>query len=56
MEEWKEYKLEEVGKITTGKTPKTAIKKFFDGNILFVTPADINTPYKYVSSTARYLS
>ena len=56
MEEWKEYKLEEVGKITTGKTPKTAIKEFFEGNILFVTPADINTPYKYVYSTARYLS
>ena len=56
MEEWKEYKLGEVGKITTGKTPKTAIKEFFDGKILFVTPADINTPYKYVSRTARYLS
>jgi len=56
MEEWKEYKLEDIGKITTGKTPKTAIKEYFDGNILFVTPADINTPYKYVSKTARYLS
>ena len=56
MEEWKEYKLEEVGKITTGKTPKTAIKEYFDGNIFFVTPADINTPYKYVPETARYLS
>ena len=56
MEEWKEYKLGEVGKITTGKTPKTAIKEYFDGNIFFVTPADINTPYKYVPETARYLS
>ena len=56
MEEWKEYKLEDIGKITTGKTPKAAIKEYFDGNILFVTPADINTPYKYVSKTARYLS
>ena len=56
MEEWKEYKLEEVGKITTGKTPKTAIKKYFDGEICFVTPADINTPYKYVNETDRYLT
>lgn len=56
MEEWKEYKLEEVGKITTGKTPKTAIKEYFDGDICFVTPADINTPDKYVHKTDRYLT
>lgn len=56
MEEWKEYKLEEIGKITTGKTPKTAIKENFGGSIFFVSPSDINTPYKYVSETDRYLT
>ena len=56
MEDWKEYKLGEVGKITTGKTPKTAIKDYYGGNIDFVTPADINTPYKYISKTERHLT
>ena len=56
MEGWKEYLLEDVGKITTGKTPRTAVKENFDGTIPFVTPADINTPYKYITETGRYLT
>jgi len=56
MEEWKEYLLEDVGTITTGKTPKTAVKEYFGGTIPFVTPADINTPYKYIAQTDRYLT
>jgi type I restriction enzyme S subunit len=56
MEEWKEYKLGDVGRITTGKTPRTSISKYFDGGIHFITPADINNPYKYIYQTSRKLS
>ena len=56
MEEWKEYRLGDVGIITTGKTPKTSVDEYYGGNIPFVTPADINTPYKYVTETVRYLT
>ncbi len=48
MEEWKDYKLGEVGRITTGKTPRTSIPGYFDGGIHFITPADINNPYKHI--------
>ena len=56
MEEWKEYRLEEVGNVITGKTPKTANKEFFGGDVFFITPADLNTPYKRIKETQRTLS
>lgn len=56
MEEWKEYKLGEVGRITTGKTPKTSHEEYFDGGIHFITPSDINSSYKHVEHTARTLT
>ena len=56
MEEWKEYKLGEVGRITTGKTPKTSHEEYFDGGIHFITPSDINSPYKHIEQTARTLT
>lgn len=41
--EWEEVQLSQLGKIQTGKTPKTSDKdNYSDDGILFVTPTDIN--------------
>ena len=41
-EGWVPKKLSEVGDIVTGSTPPTGIKKYWDGNIPWITPTDIN--------------
>lgn len=46
MNEWQTVKLGEVGKIVTGKTPKTAIADNYGNNILFLTPSDDMTVKK----------
>jgi len=38
--EWKEGKISNLGRIVTGKTPKTAIKGNWGGNIPFLSPSD----------------
>jgi type I restriction enzyme S subunit len=39
--EWELKRLGEVAKITTGSTPSTLIEEYYNGNKLFVSPADI---------------
>ena len=56
MTEWKTYRLGEIGKIVTGKTPRTSQSEYFDGDIPFITPADLNTPFKRILSTQRTLT
>jgi type I restriction enzyme S subunit len=55
MSEWKTYKLGEIGKIITGKTPPTANAEYFGDEYPFITPRDMNTQ-KVILSTERYLS
>ena len=55
MEEWKEYSLGEIGKIITGKTPRTAIKGNYGGTIPFLTPSD-DMACKFVSHTNKTLT
>ena len=55
MSEWKTYKLGDVGKIITGKTPPTANLEYFGDKYPFITPRDMNTQ-KVILSTERYLS
>ena len=47
--------LSQVGKIVTGKTPKTSIADFFGGETPFVTPSDMDGR-RTIHSTARTLS
>lgn len=37
---WKTVKLGEIGKVVTGKTPRTSIAENYGGNIPFLTPSD----------------
>lgn len=56
MSEWKEYRLGDVGKIVTGKTPSTKVSSYYDGSIHFVSPADLNNCNKEILSTAKTIS
>ncbi len=53
--EWKTLTLGQLGRVVTGKTPKTADTNNFGGQIPFVTPTDMDG-CKEMASTARYLS
>lgn len=53
--DWEERKLGEVGKIITGSTPPTSNFEYYNGNQLFVSPADINGA-RYVLNTKTTLT
>jgi type I restriction enzyme S subunit len=40
-EEWVKSKLGVISKITTGSTPSTSVNEFYNGDYLFVSPADM---------------
>lgn len=53
--EWREIKVADLGKIVTGKTPKTAIADNYGGEMPFLTPSD-DMSVKYVSKTTKTLT
>ena len=42
MEEWKTYKLSEIGTIVGGATPSTKVAENYDGDIPWITPKDLS--------------
>ena len=42
MEEWKSYKLSEIGTIVGGATPSTKVAENYDGDIPWITPKDLS--------------
>ena len=40
MEEWKKYIVGDLGRVVTGKTPKTSVTENYGGTIPFLTPSD----------------
>ena len=48
-------KIKDFGEVITGSTPSTKIDEFWNGDIPFVTPADINENI-YVSTTERKIT
>ena len=52
---WKKVKVGEIGKVITGKTPKTSNSEYYGGAIPFLTPSD-NMSVKYVTETNKYLT
>jgi type I restriction enzyme S subunit len=52
---WKQVKVGELGRIVTGKTPKTAERDNYNGKIMFVTPSD-NMDDKYIYSTGKTIT
>lgn len=55
MGEWRQYKLADLGRIVTGKTPPTSNPDFYGGEIPFVTPSDMDGR-RTIDHTARCLS
>ena len=53
--DWNEFRLEEVGRIVTGKTPKGGIPEYEGQEVPFVTPADF-VGNKWITSTSRTIS
>lgn len=53
------YRLGDIGRIITGKTPSTKIKSYFstkEDKYMFLTPRDMNFDSKYIRKTERYLT
>ena len=55
MSEWKKIRVGDLGRIVTGKTPKTAIAENYGGAISFLTPSD-DMSVKYIEVTAKKLT
>ena len=54
---WEVKKLGDVCEILNGGTPKTSIKEYWDGNILWITPKDLGKlTTKYVDKTPRTIT
>ncbi|KVV16421.1 restriction endonuclease subunit S [Flavobacterium sp. TAB 87] len=53
--EWEKKKLGAIATITTGSTPSTLISEYYNGNKLFVSPADLQGN-RYVYSTKTKLT
>ncbi|RFC55009.1 restriction endonuclease subunit S [Brumimicrobium aurantiacum] len=51
----KEFQLKQIGKIITGSTPSTKNTDYWNGNIQFVTPSDLETQI-VVDKTERYIT
>lgn len=57
MEEWKEYKLGDLGEVIGGATPSTKNISYYDGNIPWITPKDLSNYYdRYISYGERMIS
>ena len=54
--EWKFYKIKNVGKIISGSTPSTNISKYWNGEHLWITPAELNDDSFIINSTNRKLT
>ncbi len=55
MAEWKTIQVADIGRIVTGKTPKTSVLEYYEGTIPFLTPSD-DMSVKYVRVTKKHLS
>jgi type I restriction enzyme, S subunit len=50
-----EVQLKKIGEIVTGSTPSTKNSDYWDGNIQFITPADLQEQI-YIGNTERYIT
>lgn len=49
-------KLGEVCTIVSGSTPKTSVMSYWDGNIKWITPAELNEDTFYIMDSVRHIS
>ena len=53
--DWEQHKLYEIGQIVTGTTPPTSDAENYNGDLLFVSPADIDDN-RYITKTITTVS
>ncbi len=51
--DWNELPLGKVGEVITGNTPSTSVVEYWNGDILFTTPTDMDDSIKYLTETER---
>jgi len=54
--EWEEVILGKVSEMNSGGTPKSTVSEYYDGNIPWVSIADMTKHGKWISTTAKYLT
>ena len=53
---WERVKIKRLFKIFSGATPDSYEPDFWDGNIIWITPADFQTKDKYIYHGAKYIT
>ena len=53
---WIKTRLIDVGFITGGGTPKTENTEYWNGNVIWVTPADMSKKTKYIASSRKTIT
>ena len=54
--EWNFFKIKNIGKIISGSTPSTNIPEYWNGEYLWITPAELNDDSFIINSTNRKLT
>ena len=49
-------KLGEICRIISGSTPKTGIPEYWDGNLKWITPAELDDESRAISDTKRTIT
>jgi type I restriction enzyme, S subunit len=55
-EGWNLKKIKQFSKIFTGSTPSSGNEKYWDGDIIWVTPADLSARNKYIFDSKRKIT
>ena len=50
------YRLGDICTIVSGSTPKTEVAEYWDGDIKWITPAELNDESYIISDSARKLT
>ena len=54
MSEWREYRLDEIGQVVGGGTPSSKVNAYWNGNVGWVTPADLSGyQFKHIGNGSR---
>ena len=57
MEGWKRVKLRNIGEVYSGSTPRTTVKGFWDGTLVWITPNDLSKlNSQYITGSERRIT
>ncbi|MFK4166214.1 restriction endonuclease subunit S [Paenibacillus lautus] len=56
MSKWEKVRLGDVCEVIGGSTPKTSVKEYWDGEILWITPAELNDTTIIIRDTQRKIT